>query len=101
MDVSGDKVFAKMGNRTCMQFTRSHFNCRSSTQWGEQFNGVTSFLDGSTVYGSSESKAKALRGGDARRKDGKLWVSNRLKDFKIPQRFDLGELRFGCNFVQF
>ena len=51
VDLSGDKVFSKLSvNRTCMQFTRSHFTCRASTKWGEQFNGVTSFLDASTVY---------------------------------------------------
>ena len=42
-------------------------------------------------YGSSASKAMALRGGENRRKDGKLWVSERLRDFKLPQRFDLGK----------
>ena len=44
-------------------------------------------------YGSSASKAMALRGGENRRKDGKLWVSERLRDFKLPQRFDLGKYR--------
>ena len=49
-------------------------------------NGVTSFLDLSTVYGSDAETMLALRGGEGRRREGKLWTGEGLKDFKLPKR---------------
>lgn len=90
MDLTNDTHFASL-NRTCMQFSRSAHTCRSPTAWAENFLGVTAFVDASTVYGSESARAMLLRGGEARRKNGRLWTSERLKDFKVPQRADLCE----------
>ena len=90
VDLTGDEVFEKR-NRSCMLFSRSSFTCHSDTKWAEQFNAVTSFIDCSTIYGSDDAKALLLRGGHDRRKDGKLWTSERLRDFKVPTRSDLSE----------
>ena len=73
-----------------MLFTRSDFSCESQTPWNEQFNGVTSFLDASTVYGSTSKRTYELRGG-ARRRDGRLFSNEeRLAKFDLPNRQELG-----------
>ncbi|KAK3790497.1 hypothetical protein RRG08_060547 [Elysia crispata] len=51
-------------NKTCMNFVRSRvfspsFKCYSSTR--EQGNAVTSFIDGSQIYGSSLQQQESLR----------------------------------------
>lgn len=50
-------------NQNCMEYVRSSPTIRVGCTLGprEQINQVTSFLDASTVYGSSEEEAKSLR----------------------------------------
>ena len=60
----------RIRNRKCMAFTRSSTECRSSsssllvgktTHSCEQINSITSFIDASMVYGSSENISNRLR----------------------------------------
>ena len=91
IDVKGDQFYGSI-NRTCMDFSRSNFHCNSggshddgNSDWIEQFNEATSFLDGSQVYGSTKSLQMALR----HKSDGLLATNHRLTDF-LPTRGDLG-----------
>lgn len=74
-----------------MDFSRSNFHCGGghddggNSDWIEQFNEATSFLDGSQVYGSTKSLQMALR----HKSDGLLATNRRLTDF-LPTRGDLG-----------
>ena len=91
IDVKGDEFYGSI-NRTCMDFSRSNHACESGgSDWLEQFNEATSFLDGSQVYGSTKSLQMALR----LKSDGLLATNHRLKDF-LPTRGDLG---MTCIFV--
>ena len=98
VSLEGDPFFSRL-NRTCMHLTRSHVNCRSPTPWAEQFGGITSYVDASVVYGSEARTQMMLRGGEARRKGGRMWTQERLGDFKLPQRKDLGERGGGGQFM--
>lgn len=91
IDVKGDQFYGSI-NRTCMDFSRSNFHCNGggshddgNSDWIEQFNEATSFLDGSQVYGSTKSLQMALR----HKSDGLLATNHRLTDF-LPTRGDLG-----------
>lgn len=57
-----DPIFTQL-NQICMEYVRSSPTIRVGCTLGprEQINQVTSFLDASTVYGSSEEEAKSLR----------------------------------------
>ena len=57
-----DPIVAQL-NQNCMEYVRSSPTIRVGCTLGprEQINQVTSFLDASTVYGSSEEEAKSLR----------------------------------------
>lgn len=57
-----DPIFSQF-NQNCMEYVRSSPTVRVGCTLGcrEQINQVTSFLDASTVYGSSEEEAKSLR----------------------------------------
>lgn len=57
-----DPIFTQL-NQNCMEYVRSSPTIRVGCTLGprEQINQVTSFLDASTVYGSSEEEAKSLR----------------------------------------
>lgn len=57
-----DPIFTQL-NQNCMEYVRSSPTVRVGCVLGarEQINQVTSFLDASTVYGSSEEEAKSLR----------------------------------------
>lgn len=57
-----DDFFAKFGQR-CMEFVRSMPAVRPDCNFGprEQMNQITSFLDASNVYGSSEETSQSLR----------------------------------------
>ena len=69
-----------------MDFSRSNFQCqKGQSDWIEQFNEATSFVDGSQVYGSTKSLQMALR----HKSDGLLATHRRLTDF-LPSRGDLG-----------
>ena len=58
IDVDSDLFFSHKTN--CFPFTRSGATCTDSGQ-REQFNLLTSFIDGSNVYGSDEHRAQQLR----------------------------------------
>ena len=58
--------------------------------WWEQFNGVTSFIDGSTIYGANQEVSMRIRGGEERRTDGKLLTNTQLKNF-LPTRRECGK----------
>ncbi|KAF8782735.1 Chorion peroxidase like protein [Argiope bruennichi] len=57
-----DPYFHKFG-RSCMHFLRSIAAPRSDCTFGprEQLNQVTAYIDGSSIYGSSEERTKVLR----------------------------------------
>jgi peroxidase len=80
IDIAGDKFYKNSG-RTCHSFTRSDSLCLSSTT-REQFNSITSYIDGSGIYGSDEDTAKKLRTG----KDGQLVINNKVRNPSLPTR---------------
>ncbi|GIY65304.1 chorion peroxidase [Caerostris extrusa] len=57
-----DPLYRKSG-RSCMHFLRSIAAPRSDCNFGprEQLNQVTAYIDGSSIYGISEERTKALR----------------------------------------
>lgn len=57
-----DNFFGKFGQR-CMEFVRSMPAIRPACNFGprEQMNQITSYIDGSNVYGSSEEESNNLR----------------------------------------
>ncbi|XP_018025146.1 peroxidasin homolog [Hyalella azteca] len=61
IDLTGDRFYARLG-RVCMRFVRSlvaDTGCRLGPR--EQLNQVTSYLDGSVLYGTSQFLANHLR----------------------------------------
>jgi len=87
-----DSFYAEFG-KTCLDFTRSDTHCDGNKDNTEQFNRMTSFIDGSAVYGCHEERALMLRGGEARQ-GGKLLENSQLPHF-LPSKFDL-KLRMGA-----
>merc|ERR1719334_1182757 len=83
---SSDSFYGEFG-KNCLDFTRSDHHCRRDQNHAEQFNTVTSFLDGSAVYGCHQELALSLRGG-LERKEGKLLVNSKLPHF-LPSAFDV------------
>lgn len=57
-----DKIFA---GQSCMDFVRSitgpRLNCSQALGYVDQLNANTHWLDGSTVYGSTDARMKRLR----------------------------------------
>ena len=60
-----DRVFGGTSRRTCMPFKRSIPACTSTTSGRfsarQQINDLTSYIDGSQIYGSSNKIARKLR----------------------------------------
>ena len=82
---AGDPTFDPAGTGAAViPFLRSKFDPTSGTALGnprQQVNDITSFLDASNVYGSSDERAQALRtlsGGKLRTSDGDLLPLNTL-----------------------
>ncbi|GFU52027.1 chorion peroxidase [Nephila pilipes] len=81
-----DPYFRKFG-RTCMHFLRSVAAPRSDCTFGprEQLNQVTAYIDGSTIYGTSEERTKALRSFEG----GKLKWSITAGEEMLPRNSSL------------
>merc|ERR1719347_987964 len=58
IDVKNDQSFP---SETCFPFTRSDIFCPQEGDPREQINGVTAFIDGSSIYGSDEETSIGLR----------------------------------------
>ena len=57
---SSDQFYSKVENPpTCLEFSRSSAFCTSRPR--EQFNLITSYIDGSNIYGSDQTTADLLR----------------------------------------
>lgn len=87
IDLFEDDFFYRNHSRSCMEFTRSNIHCQRTKSWWEQFNGVTSFMDGSGIYGSNNNTAQKLRSGE----NGKLMTGKDLNNF-LPTRKECGVL---------
>ncbi|XP_047502342.1 peroxidase-like [Penaeus chinensis] len=76
-----DTFFSQFGQR-CMEFVRSMPAVRPKCNFGprEQMNQITSFIDASNVYGSTEEEAKPLRSFV----DGKLKVKTQNGNDLLP-----------------
>jgi len=85
--VSEDDSFYSQFGKTCLDFTRSDHHCRSDLEHAEQFNRVSSFLDGSHIYGRTKEDAINLRGGEKRQR-GQLMKNAQLPHF-LPSKFDM------------
>nr|XP_046911836.1 uncharacterized protein LOC124492873 isoform X1 [Dermatophagoides farinae]XP_046911838.1 uncharacterized protein LOC124492873 isoform X1 [Dermatophagoides farinae] len=61
--ITSNDPFMQRLNQKCMEYVRSSPTIRNRCSLGprEQINQVTSFLDGSTIYGSSKEKVLSLR----------------------------------------
>ena len=79
-----DPFYSQFGVK-CLDFTRSDTHCAEDQD--QQINTVTAFLDGSTIYGTSEKRAMMLRG-DEKREGGRLIGNAHLPQF-LPSKFDL------------
>ncbi|XP_042871401.1 peroxidase-like [Penaeus japonicus] len=91
-----DNFFSQFGQR-CMEFVRSMPAVRPACNFGprEQMNQITSFIDASNVYGSTEEEAKVLRSFV----DGKLKVTPQNgHDLLPPHREECTDAsrRFHC-----
>lgn len=80
-----DPLFDK--SQTCMEYVRTCPALKMGCTLGprEQINQVSSFLDGSTIYGSSEEEAQALRtfkGGEI--KSQRVGKSGRTRELLQP-----------------
>ena len=92
IDVSEDSFFRSTGT-SCLEFTRSVPYCEGTTKdRREQTNGITSFVDGSNIYGSDEVTALSLR----TLSGGELKVSARDTGDLLPEidgLFTAGDVR--------
>ncbi len=63
IELPADDPFYSGVGQTCMHFGRSEQFCAGESDIREQFNGITSFVDASNVYGSDEERNDELRTG--------------------------------------
>ena len=80
--IPSNDPFFRQFNQQCMEFVRSLPAPRRECNFGprEQMNQITSFLDASNVYGSSDSRAQSLRQGSG----GLLAVQNVDRKQMLP-----------------
>ena len=92
INVSEDSFYSSTGT-SCLEFTRSVSHCEGTTSdRREQTNGITSFVDGSNIYGSDEVTALSLR----TLSGGELKVSARDTGDLLPEIdgfFTAGDVR--------
>lgn len=84
IDISRD-AFYQSRRRSCMSFTRSDSLCSRDTV-RNQFNGITSFIDASNIYSSSDEDNLKLR----TLRDGLLKVNSGTSHGNLPSRSQLG-----------
>lgn len=56
-----DKSKPNASPRRCFSFTRSTRSCKSTVTLRRQLNSITSFIDGSQIYGSDDALSSLLR----------------------------------------
>ncbi|QDT04001.1 peroxidase [Rubripirellula lacrimiformis] len=83
---TGDSYFDPLGTGTqTISLTRSAYDTETGTETPrEQINTITTWLDGSAVYGSDDATATALRtlsGGQLKTSDGDLFPYNNAETF--------------------
>ena len=93
IDVSYDSFYQSL-NVNCLEFTRSVAHCegKDGRNRREQTNGITSYVDGSMLYGSDDELACDLRV----YKDGKLKVTSDENGDLLPKlnnKYTAGDLR--------
>ena len=82
IDVSYDEHFQKLGV-SCLDFTRSVEHCvgKDNLARREQTNGISSFVDGSHIYGSDDEMASNLR----TLSNGELKISQEANGDLLPK----------------
>ena len=83
-----DKFFSNFDVH-CLQFTRSVGFCEENGGVLQQINGITSFVDGSNMYGSDDEYAASLRSME----NGKLKVTENNLLPIIDEEFSAGDVR--------
>ena len=58
IDIADTDPFYSQFNKKCLDFTRSSTHCQGNQE--DQINTVTSYLDGSAIYGVTEELALKL-----------------------------------------
>jgi len=78
--------------QSCLEFTRSDAFCDASSEKREQYSIVTSFVDGSQIYGSDEELARKLREGEG----GRLKINSDYSREMLPEidgKLKAGDIR--------
>ena len=81
IEVSTADAFYSTKSISCLEFTRSVAYCEENGGTTQQINGITSFIDASSVYGTDDDTATLLRSFT----DGKLLVdeNNQLPSIEV------------------
>merc|ERR1711970_901162 len=89
IEISEEDSFYGPEMKVCMSFVRSSWapstDCKN---WAEQINQITSYVDGSMVYGSGEKLAREIRewrGGRLHMEMGKILANSPSSECHIPE----------------